>query len=172
MTDDDSTNAARLRRLDRWMYAGGRPNRVARMMNRFAVAHFASGVFARRNRVTLEVPGRTTGRVISVPVVLADHEGARYLVAMLGGRTNWVHNVRAAEGVAVLRLRGRLRVGVRLVEVDPAERAPVLRRYLELAPGGRAHIPVGVQAPLEEFEKIAQDVPVFRVTRPGGAAKA
>jgi hypothetical protein len=48
-------------------------------------------------------------------------------------------------------------------EVEPAERAPILRRYLALAPGPRAFIPVDRDAPIETFEKVAPHVPVFRV---------
>jgi hypothetical protein len=50
----------------------------------------------------LEVRGRRSSRLISFPVVVADYQGERYLVAMLGEGTNWVHNVRAAGG-AMLR---------------------------------------------------------------------
>jgi hypothetical protein len=71
-------------------------------------------------------------------------------------------NVRAAGGRAVLR-HGR-REAVRLEEVDPGARAPILRRYLALAPGARAHIPVDRRAPLEEFDRIAAQIPVFRIT--------
>jgi hypothetical protein len=53
---------------------------------------------------------------------------------------------------------------VRLEEVPVAERAPVLKAYLQCAPGARPHIDVDKDAPLEEFEKIAPEVPVFRVT--------
>ncbi|MFB4284150.1 hypothetical protein ACBJ59_53300 [Nonomuraea sp. MTCD27] len=81
---------------------------------------------------------------------------------MLGKTTNWVLNVRAADGRAVLR-HGR-RASVRLVEVEPAARAPVLRRYLARAPGARPHVPVDRHAPLEEFERIAAGIPVYRVT--------
>ncbi|TMR93610.1 nitroreductase/quinone reductase family protein [Nonomuraea basaltis] len=119
-------------RWHRWLYRGGRPNRVARAMNRaWAVVH-SSGLVGRL--VTLEVAGRRTGRVISFPLVAADYEGERYLVAMVGQNANWVLNVRAAGGRAVLR-HGRRR-HVRLEEVAPALRAPILRRYLALAPGG------------------------------------
>ncbi|MET8997605.1 hypothetical protein [Amycolatopsis sp. NPDC004169] len=82
-------------------------------------------------------------------------------MAMLGERTQWVRNVRAADGHVVLR-HGR-REAVRLEEVAPEERPPVLRRYLAVAPGARAHIPVDRRAPLEEFARIAADVPVFRI---------
>ena len=37
------------------------------------------------------------------------------------------------------------------------------RCYLAVAPGGRAHIPVDRRAPLEEFDRIAAQVPVFRI---------
>ncbi|MFI7608154.1 nitroreductase/quinone reductase family protein [Micromonospora sp. NPDC049366] len=148
-------------RLTRWLYRGGRPNRLARLMNRISAAHFASGVFVPRNWVTLEVTGRRSGRVVSLPLVLAQHQGARYLVAMLGRDTNWVRNVRAAGGRAVLR-HGR-RESVRLSEVPVADRAPVLRRYLDLAPGARPHVPVGRHPSLAEIARIADRYPVFRV---------
>jgi deazaflavin-dependent oxidoreductase (nitroreductase family) len=77
--------------------------------------------------VTLEVRGRRTGRLLSFPVVVADYDGERYLVAMLGENANWVRNVRAAKGQAVLR-HGR-REAVRLEEVNASARAPILQRY-------------------------------------------
>jgi hypothetical protein len=132
--------ARRLHRLDGWLYRGGRPNRLARVINRISASQYSSGL-SPSHCVTLEVPGRRTGRLISFPVVVADYEGERYLVAMLGQNTNWVRNVRAAQGRAVL--RHRRRTAVRLAEVHPRARAPILRRYLALAPGARAHIPVG-----------------------------
>jgi hypothetical protein len=110
----------------------------------------------------LEVPGRRTGRTISFPVVVADYEGDRYLVSMLGDDTSWVRNVHASGGQAVL--RHRQPEAIRLVEVGPAERAPVLRRYLECAPGARPHIPVDRRAPVAEFERVAAQYPVFRIT--------
>lgn len=148
-------------RSERWMYPGGRPNRLARLLNRgWAIAH-AAGLWPSR-LVTLEVPGRRTGRVISFPLVMTNYQGERYLVSMLGEDSNWVRNVRTAGGRAVLR-HGR-RESVCLEEVDPDVRAPILRRYLSLAPGPRAFIPVDRHAPVEEFEKIAPQIPVFRVT--------
>jgi F420H(2)-dependent quinone reductase len=103
----------------------------------------------------LEVRGRRSGPVISFPVVIADYDGERYLVAMLGQNTNWVRNLRAADGRAVLR-HGR-REAVHLQEVAAEGRPAILRRYLALAPGARPHIPVDRHANLEEFEWIAPD---------------
>jgi hypothetical protein len=162
-TRDQARNSARrLHRFDRWMYRSGRPNRLARLLNRISAIQFSAGILAPNHWVTLEVPGRRTGRLISFPLVVADYEGERYLVAMLGQDVNWVRNVRAAGGRAVLR-HGR-REAVVLEEVDPGARAPILRRYLALAPGARAHIPVDRRAPLEEFDRVAAQIPVFRIT--------
>jgi deazaflavin-dependent oxidoreductase (nitroreductase family) len=146
--------------FDRWMYRGGRPNRVARFLNGIWRLVGLGGLWPRRLN-TLEVRGRRTGRPTSFPVVVADYEGERYLVAMLGEGVNWVANVRAAGGRAILR-HGR-REAVSLEEVDPGARPPILRRYLQVAPGARAHIPVDRRAPLAEFDRIASQYPVFRV---------
>ncbi|MEV7266772.1 nitroreductase/quinone reductase family protein [Micromonospora aurantiaca] len=143
-----------------WMYRGGRPNRLARMMNALSAWQYGAGL-APRQWVTMEVPGRRTGRTVSVPIVVADHDGERYVVSMLGERANWVANVRAAGGRVVLRRRRR--EPVRLVEVPVAQRPPILRRHLALAPGARAHVPVDRHAPLAEFAGAAAGIPVFRV---------
>lgn len=144
----------------RWMYGRKRPNRVAGLLNRGTAVLAGAGIAPRR-LVTLEVRGRRSGRRLSLPVVLAEYGGQRYLVAMLGNEANWVRNVRAAGGEAVLR-HGR-HESVRLEEIDPAMRAPILQRYLQVAPGARAHFPVDRHAPLREFERIAEQFPVFRV---------
>jgi len=142
------------------MYRRGGPNRLAALLNRVDALLGSSGLGPNR-LVALEVPGRRSGRLISCPVVVADYQGERYLVPMLGQDANWVRNVRAAGGRVVLR-HGRSEA-VRLEEVDPHSRAPILRRYLEVAPGARAHIPVDRHAPLLGFERIAARYPVFRV---------
>ncbi len=148
--------------IKRWMYRTGRPGRLAKAMNRMSALQFSAGLLSPSRAVTLEVTGRHTGRVISFPVAVADYDGERYLVSMLGDHTNWVRNVRAAGGRAALCRRGRQ--PVYLTEVEVGVRAPILRRYLALAPGARPHVPVDRSAPLEEFERIAARYPVFRIT--------
>jgi deazaflavin-dependent oxidoreductase (nitroreductase family) len=146
----------------RWMYRGGRPGRLAQVANRLSARQFSAGVLSPQRAVTLEVRGRRSGQVVSLPLVVTELGGERYLVSMLGSKVNWVRNVRAAGGQAVLCRGGRQ--AVRLEEVDPRERAPILRRYLAVAPGARAHLPVDRHAPLQEFERIADRYPVFRIT--------
>jgi deazaflavin-dependent oxidoreductase (nitroreductase family) len=146
--------------LDRWMYRGGRPNRLASLLNGIWRRAAVAGLGPER-LTALEVRGRKSGRVTSFPVVVVDHEGERYVVSMLGEGVNWVANVRAAGGEVVIQHGGRQ--AVRLEEVPPAERAPILKAYLQAAPGGRAHMPVDPHAPVAEFEPVAASYPVFRI---------
>ena len=147
--------------LQRWFYAGGRPNWMARLLDRGTAAVSARGV-GPEYLVALEVPGRRSGRIVSLPLVVAAIGGERYLVSMLGEGANWVRNVRAAGGEADLR-HGR-REGVRLEEVvAPELRAPVLKAYLKRAPNANAHVPIDKDAPLAEFERVALRFPVFRI---------
>ena len=144
----------------RWLYRGQRPNWIASILNKATAAVASSGV-ASDYLVTLEVKGRKSGRMISLPVVIAIVDGQRYLVSMLGDNVQWVQNVRAAGGRVVFRSGGREEV--QLEEVPADQRAPILRAYLQRAPGARPHVPVNKDAALAEFQKIAAAFPVFRV---------
>lgn len=146
--------------LQRWNYRGGRPSLPARISNRLGAMAFAAGI-GPGYAATLEVRGHKTGRTISFPVVVADYQGNRYVVAMLGQKTKWARNVRH-DGRAVLLMRRR-REDVTLVEDRSGDRAVVLKRYLELAPGARPFFPVDRDAPVSAFERIVNDYPVFRV---------
>jgi F420H(2)-dependent quinone reductase len=143
-----------------WLYPGNRPNWIARILNRaWAVIH-STGI-APNYLVTLEVIGRKSGRIVSLPLVMAVVDGQRYLVSMLGDNVQWVQNVRAANGKAVLRSGGC--ENVQLEEIPVESRASILKAYLKRAPGARPHVPVNKDAPLAEFEKIVGTIPIFRV---------
>jgi deazaflavin-dependent oxidoreductase (nitroreductase family) len=142
------------------MYAGGRGNVAARRFARLWASVFGLGLAPRRS-LTLEVAGRRTGRVVRFPLGMADRDGQWYLVSMLGESCNWVQNVRAADGRAVLRRRRA--VTCQLAEVPVAERPAIIKRYLQTVPGGRPHIPISPTAPLADFEAVAPRYPVFRV---------
>jgi len=146
--------------LLRLFYRNWRPTRVGRVVNRLASWRSVLGLTSSEMAV-LEVPGRTSGQRRSTPVVIATVEGENYLVSILGLTSDWVKNVEAAHGYAVLRQRGRRTV--HLVNVPPAERAPILREYVRVATSGRHHFPVAVGAPLSEFQTIAERYPVYRI---------
>ena len=81
---------------------------------------------------------------------------------MLGEDCNWAKNVRAADGVVIIRHR-RARP-CRLVDVDETQRAPLIKLYLDQVRGARPHIRIDRSADLEAFEEIAPTTPVFEVT--------
>ena len=145
---------------NRLFYRDGRPNVAGRAIGRLYAAGCGLGL-GPAWAVALETTGHRTGRVSSIPIVIGEHEGERYLVSMLGERSPWVRNVRAAGGRAVIR-HGRPHT-VHLSEVPPDERAPVIKAYLARAMGARPHIPVDPSAPVEAFELIAGAYPVFRI---------
>src|ERR1700729_1765246 len=124
--------------FQRWQYRNGRPGWSARVANRLAALSLAKGM-GPGGAATLEVRGHKSGRIVSFPVVVADYQGERYLVSMLGQKANWVRNLRADNhGVLV---RGG-REEVTLVEDLSDNRAAILRRYLELAAGGGRVFPI------------------------------
>lgn len=115
--------------------------------------------------VTLEVRGRKSGKRRRTPVVRVDHDGAQYIVA-LAGDSQWVSNVRAADGAAVIRRRGSQKA--RLVELPAEERPPVIVSYINR--GGRfrskeAKFYFGLNpdpAP-EDVAEAAPHYPIFRI---------
>lgn len=153
----------------RAMYAGGKGDRTARRWSRWWAAAFRV-LPAPRRWVVLEVAGRRTGRVAAYPLGMADWQGEWFLVPMLGAQCNWARNLQAAGGRAVVRRR-RV-VAERLVEVPVAERAPILRRYLEKVPGARPHMGLDRRASLVEFARIAPDYPVWRLVPTAGGRRS
>ena len=149
--------------LMRLFYRNWRPTRLGRWVNRFWCWWSGLGL-PPRFQAALEVRGRTSGRRRSNPVVIAAVEGRCYLVSMLGPESDWVKNVEAAHGDAVIR-QGRRR-SVHLVVVPTEQRAPILREYVRLASSGRQHFPLPVGAPISDFEAIAGRYPVYRIDPP------
>ena len=138
-----------------------RPTGLTRLMNRtFSI--LASLGWTPKQMITLEVRGRKTGEPRSTVVNLVEYEGQRYLVAPRG-ETEWVRNVRAAGGEAVVRHGKRTRI--RLEEMPVSERGPIIQAYLpKNAMATKKHFGVEPDAPLADFERIAPDHPVFRIT--------
>ena len=144
----------------RLFYGGWRPTRLGKLLN--SASAWLSGLgLTPKILLTLQVRGRSSGRLRANILVPATYGGHRYLVSMLGNGSEWVRNVRAAGGEAFIK-RGRSRP-VRLTEIPPAERAPILKAYCQVATSGRHHFPVSHTAPLSEFEAIAANYPVFRI---------
>jgi deazaflavin-dependent oxidoreductase (nitroreductase family) len=146
----------------RWLYRGGHPNLLAKIINWPSAIVNSLGILP-EGFVTLEVIGRKSGKTIKFPLAMVVRQGDRYLVSMLGKESNWVKNVRAANGKAVL-VHGS-REKVQLNEIEDDKKAPILKAYLQLAPGARPHFPVHVDAPIAKFEKIPSEYPVFKIEK-------
>ena len=142
------------------------PHRHIALVNR-AVARLASMGLTPKNTVSLEVPGRRSGRVRRTSVVVAELEGCRYLVS-LAGESEWVRNVRANGNRASLRRRRLL--PVHLVEVPVGDRPQVLKAYLSKRAyskspefEAREFFGVSPNATLDQLAEIADRYPVFRI---------
>ncbi len=111
--------------------------------------------------ITLEVKGRRSGMIRSNVVTWVEQDEERYLVSPRG-ETEWVRNVRAADGEAVIRRRGGEKV--RLKEVPAEGRAAIIKAYLaKTKMATRQHFGVDPKAEIGEFEAIAARHPVFRI---------
>jgi hypothetical protein len=144
----------------RYFYRDWRPTRFGRIWN--GAYAWVSGLgLTPQILITLQVKSRSTGRLCSTVLVGASHESSRYVVSMLGDNSEWVKNVRAAGGEALIK-RGRLRPVV-LKEIPAEKRAPILKAWSQVATSGRQHLPVPHEAPVSAFEAIAEHYPVFRI---------
>jgi hypothetical protein len=107
--------------LKAWLYRNRRPNWLASILNRFWATLHGVGI-APDYLVTLEVRGRRSGRSIKLPLVMIVVDGERYLVSMLGTDVDWVRNVNASAGSAILRHGRTEEVYLEPVAID--RRAP------------------------------------------------
>lgn len=119
-----------------------------------------------RNWVALQVRDRVSGRMRADAVVVPTVDGERYVVSMFGTVSDWVQNLGAASGDAVISHGGSVRV--RLTLVPPEHRAPILQEYVRIASSGRKHFPLSVGASLADFAAIAERYPVYRIEAPTG----
>ncbi len=109
----------------------------------------------------LTVRGRKSGQPHTVPVLLIEQDGERWLVAPYGV-VQWVRNIRAA-GTATL-TRGRRSEVISVTELEAKEAAPVLKQYLLQVRVVRPYFDVAKDAPLSAFEYEALRHPVFQIT--------
>ncbi len=141
-------------RLPRWLKL---INPVFMLLNRLGLAVGIVHV--------LTVRGRKTGAPYSTPISLMVLDGQRYIVSYPW--VGWVKNARA-QGECML-ARGRRQEAVRLIELSPDERMPVLRAFPVLVPHGVRFF--NLPPTPEAFERAAPQLTAFRVeTVAGGGA--
>jgi deazaflavin-dependent oxidoreductase (nitroreductase family) len=139
-----------------------KPSSLVKAMNS-AFGRLASWGLIPGDTALLQVSGRRSRQTRSNAVTWVEHDGQRYLVAPRGN-TEWVRNLKAAGGEAILKRRKAERV--RLEEVPVEQRASIIKSYLKkTALVTKREFGIEPEAPLEEFEKIADRHPVFRITK-------
>ena len=138
-----------------------RPGPVERMFGRALTLLVRLGVI-RGHFFVLEVRGRKTSRIISLPVDPIDFAGKLYLVCARGD-ANWVKNARAAGEIVLGRALRREHYRVRELPAD--ERAPILKAYLDrFALEVQRFFPVAKGSPVDAFRDLAVRYPVFELT--------
>jgi deazaflavin-dependent oxidoreductase (nitroreductase family) len=138
-----------------------KPSGFVKLMNSFIGRLGAMGLVP-GDTIQLQVKGRRSGQMRSNAVTWVDYQGHRYLVAPRGN-TEWVRNVKAAGGEAVLKRRKAEKV--RLEELPAEQRAPIIKAYnKKLGAVTRREFGIDGDASVEEHEKIAERHPVFRIT--------
>ena len=113
-----------------------------------------------RQTYLLTAEGRPSSPPVVTPVTLVEEHGFRWLVAP-DGDVGWVHHARAAGEVTLS--RGRRSETVVIFEVEAAEAAPILKRYVREVPVARPFFDVSPDDDLGAFRSEAQRHPVFRV---------
>jgi deazaflavin-dependent oxidoreductase (nitroreductase family) len=111
----------------------------------------------------LQIKGRRTGQIRSIPVNVLSLGGKIFLISTRG-QTQWSRNALACQSLTLK--RGRLRMQFRLRVVPNDEKPPILKAYLTRFNWMvRRFFPVRADSPATEFAPIASDYPVFELIR-------
>lgn len=114
----------------------------------------------------LRLRGRKSGRIYELPVRIANMDGKRYLMSMLG-ESLWVRNLRA-HGMAQL-LAGQTMEQIRTTEIQGKEKDDFLIwycRHPQYVQRARYGLKADIEhLPPEEIERLAREYPVFRLEK-------
>ena len=136
------------------------PNTLTKKMSSFLGWLAARGIGPKR-LVRLEHKGRVSGGMRSTAVNWTQLDGQRYLVAPRG-ETQWVRNVRADGGRAVLR-RGGNSETVRLEEIPVEGRAAIIKQYVGENKIVKGEFGLEPDDPIEQYNGIAANHPTFQI---------
>ncbi len=109
----------------------------------------------------LEVRGRKSGKLYSTPIDLLKLNGKTYLVAPRG-RTQWVRNAEAAREITLK--KGSTRQKFRLRPIPEAEKAPILKAYLDTFKREvQRYFPIPAGSPPQAFVELTSSYPAFEL---------
>ena len=137
-----------------------RPTLIERWINRGIGALVSLGIGLPHMRV-LEVRGRKSGKLYSLPVDLLSEGDRLYLVAPRG-YTEWVRNAEVAREVTLRRSGRATRYRLRALPDD--QKPPILKAYLErFRREAQRYFPVPAGSPPEAFAPHAARYPAFEL---------
>ena len=137
------------------------PNRAERLLNRLIGGLVRVGLGPAHMRV-LEVRGRKTGALYTLPVDLLEEQDRLYLVAPRG-YTHWVRNAEAA-GEITLR-RGARAARYRLRTLSDGEKPAILKAYLDrFRREVQRYFPVPAGSPAERFAPLTSRYPAYELS--------
>jgi deazaflavin-dependent oxidoreductase (nitroreductase family) len=116
----------------------------------------------------LTVRGRKSGQPRTVPIVIWEHHGKRY-VGSVYGIVDWVRNLRAAREAILT--RGRRTEAVNVVELPQQEAALVLREDIKGGNPFARSYGVTAASSLEEFEHAVLTHPIFLFESKGESSR-
>ena len=136
------------------------PTAIERLFNAAVGALLKLGIGFGHMRI-LEVRGRKSGKLYSLPVDLLERDGRRYLVAPRG-YAQWVRNAEAS-GEVTLR-RGSKAERFRLRALSDVEKPPILAAYLsDFRSEVKRFFPVPPGSPAETFVPLVAKYPAFEL---------
>jgi deazaflavin-dependent oxidoreductase (nitroreductase family) len=141
-----------------WSARQFRPSRIRRVGDAVISVFIRLGVVP--GTYLLTTKGRKTGRPLTNPVTIVEHDGKRWLVAPYGP-VSWVRNARADGRVVVHRRFDRRDYTVR--EASAQEAGPVLKKYVRMAAPTRPYFQASKDAQVAEFIAEADRHPVFEL---------
>jgi deazaflavin-dependent oxidoreductase (nitroreductase family) len=112
---------------------------------------------------TLAIRGRKSGEIRTNPVNPFELDGTTYLLSPRGN-TQWVRNLRAADGVGELRSGRKVR-RFHATEVPDSEKLPLMRLYMDKWSWEvKGFLEIEPDAPDAEVERILPDHPAFALS--------
>jgi hypothetical protein len=130
---------------------------LIRFTNQIAILTMKIGI-APKYQYLLSVKGRKSGRIYLTPVFLVEEEDKRWLVSPYG-EVAWVLNARVARQITLTQ-NAKSQIFI-ITELSGAESAPILKKYLTLAPIAQPYFDAKPDAPVESFLLEASRHPVF-----------
>ena len=134
-------------------------NAIVRFANRIAVFTMKIGI-APKYQFILGVRGRKSGRIYSTPVYIVEDNSRRLLVSPYG-EVAWVINARVAGEITLT--KGTETKKYKINELALKESAPILKKYLALAPITQPYFDAKPDASVESFLAEASRHPVFEL---------